>query len=72
MKKLNYHSQSLEYIKKITGASFVGFQRYKDMYHLKFIKDKKESFYKLTGTPNDITPEGYKKLLDLIIYGNSK
>ncbi len=67
--KSNFHSSNLEYIKRVTGASFVGFQNYRDLYHLRFVKDGKETFYKLTGTPNDITGEGYKKLLDLIIYG---
>ena len=65
----NFHSRNLNYIKIVTGASFVGFQNYKDIYHLRFVKDKKETFYKLTGYPNDITQEGYQKLLDLIIYG---
>ena len=66
------HTKNLEHIKKVTGASFVGFQNYKDLYHLRFVKDKKETFYKLTGHPNDITAEGYKKLLDLIIYGDKE
>lgn len=67
----NYHSKNLEYIKRVTGASFVGFQNYKDIYHLRFVKGGIESFYKLHGTPNDITPEKYKELLDLIIYGEN-
>lgn len=67
-----FHASNLEYIKKVTGASFVGFQNYKELYHLKFVKDGVETFYKLHGTPNDITKEGYKDLLDLIIYGKNK
>jgi hypothetical protein len=67
----NFHSQNLNYIKKITGASHVSFQNYKDMYHLRFIKDGKENFYRLHGEPNDITQERYKDLLDLIIYGEN-
>lgn len=65
----NFHTKNLEYIKKITGASFVGFQQYQDLYHLRFVKNGVESFYKLHGKPSDITQEGYKNLLDLIIYG---
>ena len=65
----NYHNRHLNYIKKITEASFVGFQNYKDVYHIRFVKDGVETFYKLEGTPNDITDEGYKNLLDLIIFG---
>jgi len=70
-KTSNYHSANLNYIKKVTGASFCGFQQYKDLYHLRFVKDKVETFYKLNGEPSDITAEGYKKLLDLIIYGEN-
>ncbi len=71
-KPKSFHAANLEHIKKITGASFVGFQNYQDLYHLKFVKDGRETFYKLHGTPNDITQEGYDKLLDLIIYGENK
>lgn len=71
-KPRSFHASNLEYIKKVTGASFVGFQNYKELYHLRFVKDGNETFYKLHGTPNDITKEGYKDLLDLIIYGTNK
>ena len=67
-----FHASNLEYIKKVTGASFVGFQNYNELYHLRFVKDGVETFYKLNGTPNDITREGYRDLLDLIIYGTKK
>lgn len=67
----NYHSSNLAYIKRVTGASFVGFQSYKNDYHLRFVKNGKETLYHLTGTPNDVTPQRYKELLDLIIYGEN-
>lgn len=67
----NYHSKNLAFIKKVTGASFVGFENYRDTYRLRFIKGGKETQYKLFGTPDDITPEKYKELLDLIIYGEN-
>lgn len=70
-KPKSFHSSNLEYIKRITGASFVGFQNYQDLYHLRLVKDGNETFYKLHGTPDDITQEGYKNLLDLIIYGEN-
>ena len=67
----NFHNKNLNYIKKITEASFVGFQSYQGIYHIRFIKDGVETFYRLEGTPDDITQEGYKNLLDLIIFGEA-
>jgi hypothetical protein len=64
-----FHASNLEYIKKITGASFVGYQNYQDLYHLRFVKDGIETFYKLHGSPDDMTSEKYKDLLNLIIFG---
>lgn len=66
-----FHASNLEYIKRITGASFVGYQNYQDLYHLRFVKDGKETFYKLHGTPSDMTSEKYRDLLNLIIYGEN-
>lgn len=67
----NFHSKNLEYIKKVCGASFVGFEQYKNKYQVKFIKDGKETLFALHGEPKDVTQEGYKNLLDLIIYGEN-
>lgn len=71
-KPKSFHTSNLERIRRVTGASFVGFQNYKDLYHLRFVKDNIETFYKLHGTPKDINQEGYDKLLDLIIFGEEK
>lgn len=68
-KPKSLHIANLEYIKKITGASFVGYQNYQDLYHLRIVKDGNESFYKLHGTPNDMNQQKYNDLLNLIVNG---
>lgn len=68
-KPKSIHTSNLEYIKKVTGATFVGYQNYQDLYHLRIVKNGNETFYKLHGTPNDMTQEKYNDLLNLIIKG---
>ncbi len=70
-KTSNFHSSNLEYIKRVTGASFCGFEQYRDKYQLVLIKDGRRIECPLNGTPDDITYESYKKLLDGLIYGES-
>lgn len=71
-KPKSIHTANLEHIKKITGATFVGYQNYQDLYHLRLVRNGVESFYKLHGTPNDMTQKKYDDLLNLIINGVSK
>jgi hypothetical protein len=61
--KLNYHNFYLNEIKKRSGASFVGYEQYKNEYKLKVIVDKIPQYFALTGTPQDVTPERYNELL---------
>lgn len=61
--KSNYHNFYLTKIKKLSGASFVGYEQYKNQYQLKVVVDGKTQYYALTGTPTDVTPERYNELL---------
>lgn len=56
------HSNWLNRIKVSLGASYVSYDRYNDVYHLKVIKDKEAKYFPLTGTPNDVTPQRYVEL----------
>ena len=70
-KTSNFHLSNLNYIKRVTGASFCGFEQYKDKYQVVLIKDGRRIECPLFGTPNDITSDGYKKLLDKLIFGEN-
>jgi hypothetical protein len=63
---LNYHSIFLEQIKKSCGASFVGFEREKDSYSIKVIKNKETSLFPMVGSPEFATPQGYNEVLKTI------
>jgi hypothetical protein len=63
MKKSNYHSFYLNEIKRQSGASFVGYEQYKNDFKLKVIVDNVPQYFALTGTPQDVTPERYNELL---------
>jgi hypothetical protein len=62
----NIHSVILNSIKKNTGCSFLAFERYKDRYQVRAVKNKKEKFFLLNGTPNDIKPDFYLELENMI------
>lgn len=64
---MKYHQIFLENIKKQIGASFVGYEQYRDTYQLKVIKNKKPIYFKLEGKPSDVTPQRYSELLNLIL-----
>ncbi len=71
-KPKSFHAANLEHIKKIAKASYVGFENYKDYFHVKVIRNDFASYFKLHGTPNDMTQDSYDKLLELIILGKTK
>lgn len=71
-KPKSFHTANLEHIKKIAKASFVGFEHYQDIYHVRVVRDGKETFYRLIGTPNDMTQDSYDKLLELILLGRTR
>lgn len=60
------HSVILNSIKKNTGCSFLAFERYKDRYQVKAVKNKEDKYFILNGTPNDIKPEFYLELENMI------
>ena len=64
---MDYHQIFLNNIKKQVGASFVGYEQYKDEYQLKLIIDKQPLYFKLEGKPSDVTPQRYSELLSLIL-----
>lgn len=57
---MNHHSNWLNIIKKRLGAKCVMYIRENNKYWLK-IDDEK---FSLNGTPQDVTPQRYKELLD--------
>lgn len=59
---MNYHSYFLNNIRKEIGASFVAFERNKDSYSLKVVKDGRTDLHPLTGSPDDVTPERYEEV----------
>lgn len=63
---LNYHSLILNSIKKNTGCSYLAFERYKDLYVVRSIKNKDEETFRLNGTPSDVRPEFYLELENMI------
>lgn len=60
----SYHTKWLNTIKKELGASYVAFEQTREHYRVKVIKDKEVKYANLTGTPQDITVQGYVKLLE--------
>lgn len=64
---MNYHSQYLSAIKRGVKASYVAYERVKDVYYLKVIKNKETKFFELDGTPEDVTPEKYEKLYQQLL-----
>lgn len=62
----DYHSHNLNVLKRSVGASYMAYERIKDTYHLKVIKDAKPRYFILEGSPDDVTPEKYEKLLNLL------
>lgn len=63
---MTYHSYNLSAIKAELKASYVAYERVKDTYHLKVIKDGKHRYFLLEGTPDDVTPQKYKNLQNLL------
>jgi hypothetical protein len=59
------HQYFLNLIKTTVGCSFVGYEQYKESYNLKIIKNKGEKaiYVPLTGTPEDVTPQSYAKVI---------
>jgi len=68
----NYHSKQLDLIKKVTGASFLGYVREGDKFQLKYIKNGNTTYFKLEGFPSDVTPAKYNKLLNTILEHNGR
>jgi len=62
-----YHSKELDKIKRFTGASYVSYEECKNKFRLKYIKDKKTTYFDLDGYPSDVTPKRYLELLNTII-----
>lgn len=67
-----YHKSELDKIKKFTNASYVSYERYKDQYRLKYVRNKITTYFKLDGTPSDVTPKRYNELLNTIITHNGQ
>jgi len=63
MANSNWHSAELEKVKKAVGASFVAYERVKDNYYLKIVRNKVLDLHPLTGTPDDVTSARYKELI---------
>ena len=63
----NYYSDILDSIRKTTGCSYLAFERYKDTYSVRAVKNKKEIMFSLNGTPDDIKPEFYLELQNMIL-----
>lgn len=61
-----YHQDNLTDIRRKVGASFVAYEQYRNTYHLRVIKNKIPYYFKLEGTPNDVTPQKYQQLLKVI------
>lgn len=64
---MNQHSNWLNNIKKVLKASHVSYDRYKDIYHLKVIKNKETKYFPLTGNPTDVTNEKYMLLTQQLL-----
>lgn len=64
--QLSYHNIFLNSIKKNTGCSFIGFERYNDEFRVKTIKDGRKEWFQLSGSPSDIKPQYYQELENLI------
>lgn len=68
MQKLSWHNEAefhkgkLAKIKENIKASYVSYERYKDYYQLKVVKDKREDYFPLQGAPKDVTADKYKQL----------
>lgn len=67
MRILNYHSIYLEKIKKRIGASFVGYETYKDKYAIRVIKDKVTEYFTVVGSPEFATPKSYSEVEQIIV-----
>lgn len=63
---MDYHSYNLGVIKNKLKASYVAFQKSKNIYHLKVVKDGNPRYFILQGTPDDVTEQRYKELLELL------
>ena len=65
-KPLSFHSFYTNLIRLKTGASFVAWERYKETFKIKVIRDKKVFYFDIKGTPEDVTAENYLNLIQSI------
>lgn len=61
-----FHKRWLNHIKKKTGASFVGYERYNDNYTIKVKGVGEETFFIEVSHPSEITAEDYKEMAQQI------
>lgn len=59
------HQKYLTFIKKLTKAQYIGFERYQDQYRLKIRKNGIDTYFSLDGgTPDTMTAETYLELIN--------
>ena len=62
----NMHNFWLKQIQKKTKASFVAWEKDKDVLRLKVVKDGKSNYFILDGSFDNVTPETYLSLMESI------
>ena len=59
-----FHKKWLDHVRKSIGASYLAYEEYGGLYDLKAVINGKTIKVKLEGTPQDVTSESYKNLIN--------
>ena len=65
-KLLNLHSIFLNRIRKNIGASFVGFENYRDKYSIRIIRGDKTDYFPFVGNPSQANVNSYLEVENII------
>lgn len=57
-----FHKKWLDYLKRVTGASFVAYERYKDNYTIKVKGVGEETYFIEVPNIKELTEEDYKEM----------
>ena len=66
MKTLNLHNYYLNKIKKLVGASYVGYEQQGNQHKIKIVKNGKPEYFDVVGHPQNATIETYEQVLKIV------
>jgi len=62
--QIAFHKMWLNHVKQSIGASYVAYEEYGGLFNLKAVIKGEEFKFKLNGTPQDVSAESYKEIIN--------